>query len=93
MLKRFAYQTMRSAVWPAAFRRLCVETWRRRASAVRSLSQPPLGGCVLKRDHSDGMYLDKDQPPLGGCVLKRFACMNEELDEFQPPLGGCVLKQ
>ncbi len=34
------------------------------------MTQPPLGGCVLKQVE----YLDRDndynQPPLGGCVLK-----------------------
>ena len=34
---------------PAAFGRLCVETWMA-YSAVKELYQPPSGGCVLKRN-------------------------------------------
>ena len=34
---------------PAAFRRLCVETKSCEAQAMYWGSQPPLGGCVLKR--------------------------------------------
>lgn len=33
---------------PAAFRRLCVETRLKRLSLVRTWTQPPLGGWVLK---------------------------------------------
>ena len=33
---------------PAAFRRLCVET-NKRGGRTRRSSQPPSGGCVLKR--------------------------------------------
>ena len=42
-----------SSSWPrpAAFRRLCVET-RRRRRFHDPRSQPPSGGCVLKRDPS-----------------------------------------
>ena len=40
-----------SNISPAAFRRLCVETCLR-LILWRKTTQPPLGGCVLKLDHS-----------------------------------------
>ena len=33
-------------------------------------SQPPSGGCVLKRQNVDARIRDRLQPPSGGCVLK-----------------------
>ena len=54
---------------PAAFRRLCVET----AILFKILlipTQPPLGGCVLKRQTTAYRPHHRHQPPLGGCVLK-----------------------
>ena len=54
---------------PAAFGRLCVETY-----AIRSFesffSQPPSGGCVLKPALHKRPFLELLQPPSGGCVLK-----------------------
>ena len=54
---------------PAAFRRLCVETliWLKKQSALPT--QPPSGGCVLKRVLMQLASMDS-QPPSGGCVLK-----------------------
>ena len=54
----------------AAFGRLCVETDEDKLREEQGGTQPPSGGCVLKR------YLEKvaagtiSQPPSGGCVLK-----------------------
>ena len=54
---------------PAAFRRLCVETAQsRQVSGL--ISQPPSGGCVLKRLIATVMKIKFSQPPSGGCVLK-----------------------
>ena len=35
------------------------------------MSQPPSGGCVLKRKIKDADGRPIFQPPSGGCVLKR----------------------
>ncbi|EGV37132.1 hypothetical protein l13_04440 [Neisseria weaveri ATCC 51223] len=37
----------------------------------RFVSQPPSGGCVLKRFIFDLTDRDASQPPSGGCVLKQ----------------------
>ena len=55
--------------YPAAFRRLCVETLRKWGVEIR-LFQPPLGGCVLKLNIVFQPVFCRCQPPLGGCVLK-----------------------
>ena len=58
-------------------------------------TQPPSGGCVLKRFTSLPYKIKTRQPPSGGCVLKR----HHTLERFQtalngqPPSGGCVLKR
>ena len=54
---------------PAAFGRLCVETFRS-LMAARMMCQPPSGGCVLKPPNYGGSSTVKAQPPSGGCVLK-----------------------
>ena len=79
--------------YPAAFRRLCVETW---ASVGEELGkyQPPSGGCVLKHGFW-AVHQEKQraQPPSGGCVLKpAIACLSKLIEMAQPPSGGCVLK-
>ena len=75
----------------AAFGRLCVETWHS-AQSNTTWTQPPSGGCVLKRGRGDGSRLEWRQPPSGGCVLKprTVGCQKSVLG--QPPSGGCVLK-
>ena len=35
------------------------------------MTQPPLGGCVLKRKLLNALKEKMAQPPLGGCVLKQ----------------------
>ena len=57
---------------PAAFRRLCVETFTQ-ALKFGNDSQPPSGGCVLKRWHQSVFRGRRIQPPSGGCVLKQTA--------------------
>ena len=77
--------------WPAAFRRLCVETVNKiYGEAVKS--QPPLGGCVLKQAQPKTRCRLGNQPPLGGCVLKPAPVRRAAGRFLQPPLGGCVLK-
>ena len=57
---------------PAAFGRLCVETF----TAERHINdriQPPSGGCVLKLISQKQNILEISQPPSGGCVLKQVS--------------------
>ena len=77
---------------PAAFRRLCVETFLS-AVGFGIKIQPPLGGCVLKPYFGyEKARIARAQPPLGGCVLKlKYGYFYYVLTQ-QPPLGGCVLK-
>ena len=77
---------------PAAFRRLCVETNSYTPPALSEVSQPPLGGCVLKLPKWIFWLTLKAQPPLGGCVLKLDLVWQGQYQRFQLPLGGCVLK-
>ena len=56
------------------------------------VSQPPLGGCVLKQITTLVITRSTAQPPLGGCVLKLYDKINPDWYHTQPPLGGCVLK-
>ena len=69
MLKLFAL-CQDKPILTAAFRRLCVET-SESLPAPSGKSQPPSGGCVLKRDKFRFKRAAFDQPPSGGCVLKR----------------------
>ena len=66
------YSLIKSIIscFPAAFRRLCVETISAAKLYPKTAYQPPSGGCVLKRyqfPHQKGAGY---QPPSGGCVLK-----------------------
>ena len=55
-------------------------------------SQPPSGGCVLKRVLGGFCIWIGNQPPSGGCVLK-LGEAGVNVDKLtQPPSGGCVLK-
>ena len=54
----------------AAFGRLRVET-ESPSCLPFSYTQPPSGGCVLKRYSSNGRCSSSSQPPSGGCVLKQ----------------------
>ena len=80
-----------ASCWPAAFRRLCVETIFD-GQKYGEDAQPPLGGCVLKRVKVKPNSTKVIQPPLGGCVLKPFRALPLPSCFPQPPLGGCVLK-
>ena len=79
------------AALPAAFRRLCVETFHG-TFPFFLLFQPPSGGCVLKLRCRIYVGNSRGQPPSGGCVLKRLVFGFDELYYTQPPSGGCVLK-
>ena len=57
------------------------------------MSQPPLGGCVLKHRLFHTEQDKSPQPPLGGCVLKQVVKRLLFFGCHQPPLGGCVLKR
>ncbi len=92
VLKRAIPRECRRRRLPAAFRRLCVETY---------LTSSPVdtGGpaafrrlCVetdepMPKDDEDG-----GQPPSGGCVLKLRNRHTRNRPQSQPPSGGCVLK-
>ena len=78
---------------PAAFRRLCVETFTDAFVRSTSNDQPPSGGCVLKHSHNTDLPSLHFQPPSGGCVLKLLLSAWSKNHEAQPPSGGCVLKQ
>ena len=77
---------------PAAFGRLCVETISMQLLLFRQGSQPPSGGCVLKRLRRRCRSCLPCQPPSGGCVLKLLVGLAFNLGCAQPPSGGCVLK-
>ena len=91
MLKQTRLGKHKARAFPAAFRRLRVETIVLMSSGEKP-SQPPSGGCVLKlgcipaRPHRHG------QPPSGGCVLKLSIVLPIPKRFSQPPSGGCVLK-
>ena len=55
--------------YPAAFRRLCVETTGQCLNQCFA-GQPPSGGCVLKLPKTESLVETENQPPSGGCVLK-----------------------
>ena len=57
---------------PAAFGRLCVETKPSFEQMMEIHSQPPSGGCVLKRAAKPTPRPSSGQPPSGGCVLKQM---------------------
>ena len=57
------------------------------------MTQPPSGGCVLKRENPCRAQGAFHQPPSGGCVLKRLVGYGQARCPFQPPSGGCVLKR
>ena len=61
---------MPPSAFPAAFGRLCVETFRYASPSMRLRSQPPSGGCVLKLCGAMLGCIAWLQPPSGGCVLK-----------------------
>ena len=77
---------------PAAFGRLCVETEFESIDNATRYTQPPSGGCVLKRVRwsKRGEYI---QPAAFGRL-----CVETDGNETrvagvsQPPSGGCVLK-
>ena len=78
---------------PAAFGRLCVETFPAAPRRLGCMRQPPSGGCVLKHALNQCVVNRLNQPPSGGCVLKlSFRLFASVMRRGQPPSGGCVLK-
>ena len=74
---------------PAAFGRLCVETF----TAERHINdriQPPSGGCVLKLISQKQNILEISQPPSGGCVLKHQYIDGEQRDTDTSRLRAAV---
>ena len=80
------------ALRPAAFRRLCVETVISTTNASSVKSQPPSGGCVLKRNQHDQCVVSQPAAFRRLCVETPNATTSPLWDVNQPPSGGCVLK-
>ena len=76
MLKQVSPLATVRRAFPAAFRRLCVET-ANLISAIVPVAQPPSGGCVLKLTACQSSTPPLLQPPSGGCVLKLKARIAE----------------
>ena len=70
VLKPVISRAANVGAYPAAFRRLCVETALCAGGRSTCNAQPPLGGCVLKLWRFHNERRARNQPPLGGCVLK-----------------------
>ena len=56
------------------------------------ISQPPSGGCVLKRVSFAFMFLPFRAAAFGRLCVETRALMLSWQDLQQPPSGGCVLK-
>ena len=69
VLKQGKFADESQQMFPAAFRRLCVETLKNHGLTQRA-RQPPSGGCVLKLLPPRQTDAQNPQPPSGGCVLK-----------------------
>ena len=77
--------------FPAAFRRLCVETMRYNCYLKISF-QPPSGGCVLKHAFDSNTNATNNPAAFRRlCVETVASCLLPSLSA-QPPSGGCVLK-
>ena len=76
---------------PAAFGRLCVETYQK---AVKNPdgSQPPSGGCVLKQTIQTYKSASPHPAAFGRLCVETFVPITRYRRGFQPPSGGCVLK-
>ena len=81
MLKLRHARHMLLKTWPAAFRRLCVETRKNPTAPTPFANQPPLGGCVLKPARLPRGERPRSQPPLGGCVLKPTRSSGSKMPE------------
>ena len=94
MLKLPQWKILNETAHPAAFRRLCVETLITLPRRLVLNTQPPSGGCVLKRisNHSSIFY---NYPAAFRRLCVETAAMQHGTDTepAQPPSGGCVLKQ
>ena len=86
--------TFKMRMFPAAFGRLCVETWALNLRLSKPSIQPPSGGCVLKPTYGEPLDLFYRPAAFGRlCVETRcIACHGFGAAQGQPPSGGCVLK-
>ena len=78
-------------MYPAAFRRLCVETF---CAFGAGLDFDPAAFrrlCVETKQRVNIINI-RCQPPSGGCVLKLRHQTHGKPRLTQPPSGGCVLK-
>ena len=92
VLKRHYRLKRLLAIYPAAFGRLCVETFI--FIFIRWIIIPAAFGrlCVETRFLQVSSRLLR-QPPSGGCVLKPVGSAVITHGHIQPPSGGCVLKR
>ena len=77
---------------PAAFRRLCVETYDLMKALYPATPAAFRRLCVETGLRGTGKN-HLAQPPSGGCVLKHVGIENIANMKAQPPSGGCVLKR
>ena len=77
--------------WPAAFRRLCVET-KLFAIFLSAVFPAAFRRLCVETKSLLASITASIQPPSGGCVLKRPPVIIGLADGNQPPSGGCVLK-
>ena len=76
---------------PAAFGRLCVETPYGSSVSCR-MSQPPSGGCVLKRPRPFCWRRMLRPAAFGRLCVETGSNTPQQTQVTQPPSGGCVLK-
>ena len=73
VLKLMGCQSSMPLSLPAAFGRLCVETFRSFGNALSCLPAAFGRLCVETGDNTGKVANPHSQPPSGGCVLKPFA--------------------
>ena len=79
--------------FPAAFRRLCVETPTKHIKPSKATPAAFRRLCVETTILEIEYHHSRNQPPSGGCVLKPIDGTEIDWDNItQPPSGGCVLK-
>ena len=76
---------------PAAFGRLCVETFIKLVT-IQAQIQPPSGGCVLKPDYVAELETHRHPAAFGRLCVETMAIQQTDKVPCQPPSGGCVLK-
>ena len=91
MLKQSSHNAFIDVLKPAAFGRLCVETF---ISLCRGNDSIPaaFGRLCVETSKLNRLIKGRVQPPSGGCVLKPDDSTVDGKVVRQPPSGGCVLK-